>query len=217
MPTVRSLTRAAAAGAAVALTAFGAAAQAGAAPAGAAPATFTPADVAFMTGMIQHHTQALIMAGWAPSHGASAQVQTLCARIIVAQTDEIATMQRWLQDNKQPAADLHADSAESLHGMAGMAGMPGMDHAMMPGMLTPSQMGQLGAARGTQFDSLFLTYMIQHHQGAITMVDQLFATPGAFQDEVLYKIASDISADQTAEIDRMRKMLAALPPGGTSK
>jgi len=169
--------------------------------------SYSKDDVAFLTGMISHHAQALLMAGWAPTHGASAQVQTLCQRIIVAQTDEIATMQNWLRDRKLPVPD----------GKPSAGTMPGMDHAMMPGMLSAAQLDTLDHARGAAWDRYFLTYMIQHHQGAIFMVDGLFASTGSMHDDLLFKIASDISADQTTEIDRMRKMLAALPPGGNSK
>jgi uncharacterized protein (DUF305 family) len=164
---------------------------------------YTQADVAFMTGMIAHHAQAVLIAGWAPSHGASASVQVLCERIVVAQNDEIATMEGWLKARKLPVPD---------PGMAQHQLMPGMEHAaLMPGMLTASQLAQLDSARGPHFDQLFLTFMIQHHQGALTMVDQLFASPGAMQDDVMYKFAADVSADQSTEIERMQKMLAAMP------
>jgi uncharacterized protein (DUF305 family) len=89
--------------------------------------------------------------------------------------------------------------------------MNGMEHEMlMPGMLTDDQMKELDAARGTEFDRLFLRDMIQHHQGAVSMVNSLFATPGAAQDQSVFKLASDVSADQTTEIARMQKMLAAV-------
>jgi uncharacterized protein (DUF305 family) len=92
--------------------------------------------------------------------------------------------------------------------------MPGMDHPMlMPGMLTPEQMSQLNRARGPEFDRLFLTYMIQHHQGAITMVEQLMGSYGAAQDDAVFKFASDVNADQTTEIDRMGLMLGAMSSG----
>ena len=169
--------------------------------------SFSKEDVSFMTGMIAHHAQALLMAGWAPSHGASAQVQTLCQRILVAQTDEIVSMQTWLRDRKLPVPD----------GKPAAGTMAGMEHMMMPGMLSAAQLDTLDKARGAAWDRAFLTYMIQHHQGAIFMVDGLFASTGSMHDDLLFKIASDIQADQTAEIDRMRKMLAALPPGGNTK
>ena len=169
--------------------------------------SFSKEDVSFMTGMIAHHAQALLMAGWAPTHGASAQVQTLCQRILVAQTDEIVSMQTWLRDRKLPVPD----------GKPAAGTMAGMEHMMMPGMLSAAQLDTLDKARGAAWDRAFLTYMIQHHQGAIFMVDGLFASTGSMHDDLLFKIASDIQADQTAEIDRMRKMLAALPPGGNTK
>ena len=162
---------------------------------GAQPPHYTTADVQFMQGMISHHAQAITMAGWAPSHGASSNVLTLCARIAVSQRDEIRSMQRWLGDHHEMVPD-------SVGQMAGMAGM-----GMMPGMLTPDQMAELDRARGPDFDKLFLVYMIQHHEGALTMVKQLFDSQGAAQDEVVFKFASDVNADQTAEIDRMAKML----------
>ncbi|HVT39335.1 MAG TPA: DUF305 domain-containing protein [Gemmatimonadaceae bacterium] len=166
---------------------------------------YTAADVQFMSGMIGHHAQAVQMAGWAPTHGASAAVRALCERIVVGQTDEIGLMQRWLRERHEavPAADPRG------HMMAGM------DHPMlMPGMLTPQQMAELDRARGTEFDRLFLTGMIMHHQGAITMVDELMGANGAAQDDIVYKFSSDVYADQTTEIERMNKMLDALPPAG---
>lgn len=160
----------------------------------------TPADVEFMSGMIAHHAQAVMIAKWAPSHGASAALQRLCERIVVGQSDEIALMQTWLRDRgeKVPAADAHL----------------GHDGMLMPGMLTQEQVAQLDRSRGVEFDRLFLNYMIQHHEGAIVMVDKLFASPGAGQDEVVFRFASDVYADQTTEIEHMKNMLAALPPSG---
>ena len=163
----------------------------------------TTADIHFMDGMIAHHAQALVMAGWAASHGASPSVLTLANRITNAQQDEIATMQRWLRDLHQPVPDANP------HGMT--MNMNGMEHEMlMPGMLTESQLKQLDAARGQEFDRLFLTFMIQHHRGAVTMVKALFDTYGAAQDVTVFKMASDVSADQTTEIDRMQRMLASV-------
>src|SRR5438093_2721931 len=159
---------------------------------------YTPADVHFLAGMIGHHAQAIQMAKWAPSHGASPAVRVLCERIVVAQTDEIAFAQRWLREHGEyvPPADPRGHI------------MQGMDQPMlMPGMLTPAQMAQLDAARGPEFDRLFLTFMIQHHQGAITMVEQLLAVPGAAQDGPIFRFASDVNADQTTEINRMTLML----------
>jgi len=163
----------------------------------------TQADVHFMTGMIGHHAQAIKMSGWAESHQASPSIRTLAARIIVSQNDEIRFMQNWLRDRGQPVPDANPDHMQMS--------MPGMDHSMlMPGMLTPEQMAELDRARGADFDRLFLTDMMQHHRGAITMVEQLINSPGAAQDDVVFKFISDVNADQTTEIDRMNTMLAAL-------
>lgn len=167
---------------------------------------YTDADVHFMAGMIGHHAQAILMAGWAPSHAASPSVRALCERIVVAQTDEIAMTQRWLREHGEyvPPADPRGHI------------MQGVDQPMlMPGMLTPAQMAQLDSARGPEFDRLFLTYMIQHHQGAITMVEQLLAVPGAAQDGPVFRFASDVNADQTTEINRMKLMLDNLKPGSS--
>ena len=164
---------------------------------------YTRADVEFMQGMIGHHAQAVVMAGWAPAHGARSDVRTLAGRIDVAQRDEIAFMQRWLRDRHELAPDASAQHEMDGHQMSGMK--------MMPGMLTPAQMAQLSAATGTEFDRLFLTYMIQHHQGAIAMVEALYASQGSGQDLYIFRFASDVNADQATEIDRMRTMLPAPP------
>jgi uncharacterized protein (DUF305 family) len=171
---------------------------------GASRYPHTEADVDFMSGMIGHHAQALVMSGWAPTHGASPPVRRLAERIVNGQQDEIATMQRWLEDRGQPvpepgAGGMKMGSAHHGHEM------------LMPGMLTETEMKELDQARGSEFDRLFLTYMIQHHRGAVTMVRQLFGTPGAAQDELTFKLASDISADQSSEISRMERMLAETP------
>jgi uncharacterized protein (DUF305 family) len=163
---------------------------------------YTAADVHFMSGMIAHHAQAIAMARWAPTHGASASVQTLAQRIINAQEDEIVTMQRWLRDRLQPVPE------PSPTGMKMKMG--GMEHDMlMPGMLTEAQMKQLDEARAEDFDRLFLKFMIQHHRGAVSMVKELFSTYGAGQDETVFKFASDVNVDQTTEIARMEQMLLA--------
>ncbi len=169
---------------------------------------FTEADVHFMTGMIGHHAQALVMAGLAPTHGANPAVQRLSARIINAQKDEIALMQHWLRDRGQPVPEVNITGTTLM--------VHGPDYAMhMPGMLTPEQIQELDDARGRDFDRLFLTYMIQHHRGAVTMVHSLFGTDGAAQDGAVFKLASDIQVDQITEIARMELMLDAQPtPGG---
>lgn len=166
---------------------------------------YTAADVQFVTGMISHHAQAIIMAGWAPTHGAGKSLSILCERIINAQSDEIALMQQWLKDRNQPVPEAKPLPMKMM--------MNGVEHEMlMPGMLSDEQMKQLDAARGAEFDRLFLTFMIQHHQGAITMVEQLLASPGAAQDDFMYKFQADVYADQGTEIERMQKMLATLKP-----
>lgn len=167
---------------------------------------YTAADVAFMSGMIHHHAQAVLMGGWAESHGASPAVRTLCDRIVVAQRDEIALIQRWLRDRNEPVPD-----GDASHDM-----MPDMDHHLMPGMLTAAELAQLDSARGPEFDRLFLTFMIRHHQGAITMVNQLLASQGAGEEETVFRFSSDVFADQTTEIARMQRMLAALLFDGPS-
>jgi uncharacterized protein (DUF305 family) len=164
---------------------------------------YTAADVAFMVHMIGHHAQAIVMAGWAPSHGASPSVRTLAARIINAQRDEIAFMEQWLRNRLQPLPPVDGmEAGTAMHGA----------HAdtLMPGMLTEAQMHQLDQARGAEFDRLFLTLMIQHHRGAVVMVQHLFASYGAAQDETAFKLASDINVDQTTEIARMERMLFTL-------
>ncbi|HMI46087.1 MAG TPA: DUF305 domain-containing protein [Gemmatimonadaceae bacterium] len=163
---------------------------------------YTAADIQFMGGMIGHHAQAIVMSRWAPTHGASPSLLVLTERIINAQQDEIAAMQRWLRDRNQPVPEARPTGMRMM--------MNGVEHDMlMPGMLTADQMKQLDQARGKEFDRLFLTFMIQHHRGAVTMVDELFATNGAAQDITVFKMASDITADQTTEIERMQKMLAS--------
>ena len=167
---------------------------------------YTPADVEFMSHMIHHHAQAIVMARWAPTHGASPAVQRLADRIINAQQDEIGTMQGWLRDRRQPVPEATPGGV--------MMNMAGMQHEMlMPGMLTEAQMKQLDAARGPEFDRLFLTYMIQHHKGAVSMVKDLFDSYGAGQDELVFKFASDVNVDQTTEIARMEKLLVSVTLG----
>lgn len=164
-----------------------------------------------MQGMIVHHAQAVVMAGLAPTHGARNDVKILASRIDVSQRDEIAFMQRWLRDRHEMVPDplAHSDMPGHDTAMAGMA-MPGMSTStdLMPGMLTPRQMATLKGATGAEFDRLFLAFMIQHHQGALTMLNRLFSNRGAGQDEYVFRFASDVSSDQTTEIERMRSMLS---------
>ena len=167
---------------------------------------YTEADIHFMSGMIGHHAQAIVMANWAPTHGASPSVRRLAERIINAQQDEIATMQRWLADRLQPVPEARPTGMRMM--------MNGVEHDMlMPGMLTPAQMKQLDQARGPEFDRLFLMFMIQHHRGAVSMVKDLFDSYGAGQDETVFKFASDVNVDQSTEIARMEKMLLSLTLG----
>jgi uncharacterized protein (DUF305 family) len=164
---------------------------------------YTDADVQFMSGMIGHHAQAIAMARWAPTHGASPSVLTLCERIINAQQDEIETMQTWLRDRQKPVPEATPAGMKMM--------MNGHEEVMlMPGMLTPEQMKRLDAARGPEFDRLFLSFMIQHHRGAVTMVDKLFGSYGAAEDDTVFKFASDVNIDQTTEIARMEQMLFTL-------
>ncbi len=164
---------------------------------------YTEADIRFMSGMIHHHAQAIKMARWAPSHGASAAVVRLTERIVNAQTDEIVLMSNWLSARRQPVPEPNPEGMTMT--------MAGAQHVMlMPGMLSEAQMKELDAARGEGFDRLFLTFMIQHHKGAVSMVKELFAARGAGQDETVFKFASDVEVDQTTEINRMFEMLFAL-------
>ena len=164
---------------------------------------WVPADAEFMTGMIGHHAQAVEISRLVPTRAQSPAVKRLAERIINAQEDEIATMQQWLRDRGQPVPD-----AAHAHHAAG--------HAMMPGMLTPEQVAQLQRATGAEFDRLLLNLMIQHHRGAVSMVQRLFGTQGAGQDETVFKFASDVNVDQTTEIARMQRMLADVTFGTPS-
>lgn len=153
------------------------------------------ADTRFMQGMIGHHAQALEMVALVGDRSASADLKKLALRIDVSQRDEMQMMREWLTARGEALPDPHA------HHMA---------HGQMPGMLTAAQMARLTAARGAAFDRLFLEGMIQHHEGALTMVTDLFATPGAAQEPELFDFASDVEADQAIEIARMRAMLKEL-------
>jgi uncharacterized protein (DUF305 family) len=172
---------------------------------------YTQADIDFMTGMIHHHAQAILISRWAPTHGANPEVLRLTERIINAQTDEITLMRTWLGDRNQPVPTVDSlgtvtmpMTAEAGHGGHAGHGM------MMPGMLTEAQLAQLSAARGPDFDWYFLTFMIQHHRGAVAMVRDLFRAQGAGQDETTFKFAADVEVDQSTEIRRMLSMLVQL-------
>ena len=152
------------------------------------------ADVSFMQGMIMHHSQAVEMTDLLRTRTRNKDLQALGKRISISQTDEMKYMKQWLEDRSQPAMapmdHMHMDS------------MP-----LMPGMLTPQQMKALEQATGPAFDHLFLTGMIQHHKGALVMVQDLFDTPGAGQDAVLFDFATDVDNTQRAEIKIMQNML----------
>ena len=154
---------------------------------------FTAADVTFMQGMIRHHAQAVEMVALMPTRTASQDMRTMGQRIDASQADEIKMMQRWLDVRGQSLPDPHAHH------------MPGA--VLMPGMLTEEEMSRLAETKGREFDRVFLEGMIKHHAGALTMVKELFDTPGAGQDSEIFAFASDIEADQRAEIERMGAML----------
>lgn len=176
---------------------------------------YTPADVQFMQGMIHHHAQALAMAALVPERTTRTALRTLAGRIDVSQRDEIAMMQDWLRERGQAVPDPDSMSAMHQHHAAGHdMPMASADTAAMPGMLTAAQLRRLEQARGTEFDRLFLSFMIQHHDGAVEMVKRLFATPGAGQDNDVFRIASDINVDQITEIERMRSLLTQIITGG---
>ena len=169
------------------------------------PRDFTPADAEFVQGMIMHHAQAVVMSDWCATHGARADLRILCKRIALSQRDEIKVMRKWLLDRGQSAPD-----------PLQMPGMTMGDDKMMPGMLTSPEMKQLDAARDAAFDRLYLNDMIQHHEGALSMVATLFAKPGGGQQSDLFAIATDIDAGQRVEIARMEAMLNTLTPNHSS-
>jgi uncharacterized protein (DUF305 family) len=184
------------------------------------------ADTSFMQGMIMHHSQAVEMTDLMSTRTRNKALLSLGKRISISQTDEIRYMKQWLEDRGKPASagDSHMDHMGSMN-MGDMKGMGPMEHTMehgmehtmnhmdmssmplMPGMLSPQQMRDLANAKGTAFDHLFLTGMIQHHTGALVMVQDLFDTPGAGQDAVLFDFATDIDNTQRAEIRIMQGML----------
>jgi uncharacterized protein (DUF305 family) len=154
---------------------------------------FSAADVAFMQGMIGHHAQALEMTALLATRTRADDMKLLARRIDISQADEITMMRRWLEARGQAVPDEHA------HHMGG---------ALMPGMLTADEMTRLASVEGPAFDRLFLEFMIKHHDGALIMVRDLFAQPGAAQPSEIYAFAADVEADQSIEIERMRRMLA---------
>jgi uncharacterized protein (DUF305 family) len=191
----------------------------------------TEADVRFMQDMIHHHEQALVMSRLAPARTARSDLLTLAARIERAQADEILQMKRWLEVRDEDVPDVSVELAPSMASHAhraapghepvpaepratdhaahahGHHGRGEDEHAMMAGMLTPEQLQELADAQGEEFDRLFLEFMIYHHQGALKMVDELFAAPGAAYGSEIFHFASDVANDQQGEIARMRGML----------
>ena len=161
-------------------------------PAGAG---YTKADVEFMQGMIAHHAQAIVMARLAESNGANPQVLKLSRKIDQSQVPEIQIMQEWLRQYKQFAPDTSS-----------------WQHMSMTGMLTTEQLKELEVSRGVEFDRVFLKYMIMHHEGALKMVDDLFASPMAGQEVDVSVFANDVVTAQTGEIGIMRRLLSQLPP-----
>jgi uncharacterized protein (DUF305 family) len=167
-----------------------------AAPAAARASKHTEADVRFMQGMIGHHQQAIEMVALLKTRTTRDDMKLMGLRIEVSQNDEIAMMRRWLREHGAAEPDEHAMHAH--------------DAKLMPGMLTPAQMAQLADAKGADFDRLFLEFMIQHHEGALVMVKELMASPGAAQESSVFQFASDVESDQAAEINRMRGMRARM-------
>jgi uncharacterized protein (DUF305 family) len=165
----------------------------------------SPKDVEFMQGMIMHHAQAVEMTALIESHTENKALRLLGARISKSQSDEINFMKRWLEARGEP-------EQPPMSGMPSMD-MPGMDMSrhQMPGMLTPKQMDALRKAKGAEFNHLFLTGMIQHHNGALIMVKDLFDTAGAGQDAELFNFATDVDSGQRAEIRIMQTMLGEQP------
>jgi len=172
---------------------------------------FTQADIDFMNNMIGHHAQALVMANMAPRNTDSRSIQTLAARVINAQRDEIETMQKWLRDRGLHAPVVQIDGLilrldGAPHSHTGAEGtLP-----LMPGMITLPQLQELSRLRNREFDRTFLTFMIEHHLGAVVMARELFDTDGAAGDEEAFRLASDIHVDQITEVNRMRLMLQEL-------
>ena len=166
-------------------------------------------DVEFMQGMIMHHAQAVEMTAMIESRTTNKELRLLGARISQSQSDEMRFMRRWLEARGEPVT--HQMPADSHANMSHHHGEAADDHALMPGMLTPKQMEALKNAKGAEFDRLFLTGMIQHHNGALVMVDELFNTAGAGQDAQLFNFATDVDSGQRAEIRIMETLLSKNP------
>ena len=164
-----------------------------------ADTSYSPADARFMQDMIPHHHQALEMAALVADRTNRQELIDVAGRINTSQDDEIEFMQRWLRERGErvPEPTAH-DAMHTSHKMAGMA--------------TPEQMAKLAAANGTDFDRLFLQLMITHHEGAVTMVEELLEQPGAAYDPVLFEFVNDVTNSQSAEIERMHALLVGLSP-----
>ncbi|MBA3891053.1 MAG: DUF305 domain-containing protein [Gemmatimonadaceae bacterium] len=177
-------------------------------------ASALPADARFFHHMIPHHAQALVMTALVPARASRPELRLVAERIAVSQRDEIAQMQAWLRANghEVPPVDtlLPGQPEHAAHGGHAGHAMADPSHAGMPGMLTPQELQSLAAARAPAFDRLFLELMIRHHEGAITMVRDLFASGGG-QDSQVYVIASEVESDQRMEVARMQSILATLP------
>lgn len=184
-----------------------------AAEAGGGTGDYVQADVNFMQGMIHHHAQAVVMARMAPTRAGSPGVRRLTSRILNSQKTEISVMSDWLRDRGESVPEIAAlarDTAEDgrAYGPGNPGPIQGWDEGpQMAGILSDAQMRELDAARGDEFDRLFLEYMIEHHAGAVTMVENLVASPGGAREESVFRLASGIRSDQAMEIDRMRQML----------
>jgi uncharacterized protein (DUF305 family) len=173
------------------------------------------ADVEFMQGMIMHHSQAVEMTALIASHTENKELRSLAARISSSQSDEIKFMRRWLAARgepvslpmKEPMTMAMSGTSAGAPDMDMSRRMPGQQAALMPGMLTPEQMEALRKAKGAEFERLFLTGMIQHHNGALIMVKDLFDTAGAGQDADVFNFATDADNTQRAEIRIMQTML----------
>jgi uncharacterized protein (DUF305 family) len=174
--------------------------------------TFTAADVAFMQHMIVHHAQAVEMVGLLETRGSSPAVRLIGRRIALSQQAEMDLMRDWLSQRGQPLemAGMSAYDHSAHAGHEAGHVMPASDTPLMTGMLSPAQMQTLAAAAGPAFDRLFLQGMIQHHRGALDMVDGLLANPGAGEDPMLSEFTASVVADQSAEILRMQSLLADL-------
>lgn len=198
-----------------------------AAPAAASPITadrpYTDGDVRFMRSMIPHHRQALVMTELVEERTENRDIRLIAERIAVSQRDEIARMAKWLTDRGEEVPEDHgAGHGGEAHGRMEHAGMQhdaetharhmaeAASHADMPGMLSAEELDALRAASGAEFDRLFLDLMIRHHEGALVMVEELFASPSSGQEPEIFQLAADVDADQRMEIDRMYQLRRSL-------